>query len=289
MPERSAGSHTIPAPRPVTPTTVLAAELVALCERLADADVDGDLLDAARRSRDLATGLDEYVAECTSPESPALAGLTRRTQGNDWDAGDHAVPLEQEMLSGHVEGRFLEFLVHMTGARRILELGMFTGYSALAMAQAAGPHARVVASEIDAEVAAFAQESFAEAGVADRIDVLVGPADDTLAELAELAGHAERGGFAPFDLVFVDADKAGYARYLDTLLESSLLAPHAVIAVDNTLMQGQPYRDGTPTTENGRAIADFNAAVAADDRVEQVLVPIRDGVTLIRRVGTRSS
>ena len=284
MPERDA--DTLSAPRPVTPTTVLAAELVALCKQLSAAGVDGDVLDAARRSRDLATGLDEYVAACTSPESPALAGLTRRTQGNDWDAGDHAVPLEQEMLSGHVEGRFLEFLVHMTGARRILELGMFTGYSALAMAQAAGPQARVVASEIDAQVAAFAQESFAEAGVADRIDVLVGPADDTL---AELAGHAERGGIAPFDLVFIDADKAGYARYLDTLLGSSLLAPHAVIAVDNTLMQGQPYRDGTPATENGRAIADFNATVAADDRVEQVLVPIRDGVTLIRRVGARSS
>ena len=101
--------------------------------------------------------------------------------------------------------------------------------------------------------------------------------------------HAERGGIAPFDLVFIDADKAGYARYLDALLESPLLAPNAVIAVDNTLMQGQPYRDGTPATDNGRAIADFNAAVAADDRVEQVLVPIRDGVTLIRRVGTRSS
>ncbi|WP_299576665.1 class I SAM-dependent methyltransferase [uncultured Williamsia sp.] len=286
MPDRSAGAETLPAPRPVTPTTVLASELVTLCERLADAGVDGDILEAARRSRDLATGLDEYVATCTSPESPALAGLTRRTQGTDWDTGDHAVPLEQEMLSGHVEGRFLEFLVHMTGARRILELGMFTGYSALAMAQAAGPEARVVASEIDADVAAFAQESFAEAGVADRIDVLVGPADDTL---RELAGHAERGGIAPFDLVFIDADKAGYARYLDRLLESSLLAPHAVIAVDNTLMQGQPYRDGTPATENGRAIADFNAAVAADDRVEQVLVPIRDGVTLIRRVETRAS
>lgn len=286
MPDGSSGAHTLPAPRPVTPTTVLAAELIELCDRLADAGVDDDVLAAARRSRDLATGLDDYVVACTSPESAALAGLTRRTQGHDWDSGDHAVPLEQEMLSGHVEGRFLEFLVHMTGARRILELGMFTGYSALAMAQAAGPSARVVASEIDARVAAFAQESFAEAGVADRIDVLVGPADDTLDELAR---HVERGGIDPFDLVFIDADKAGYGRYLERLLESSLLAPHAVIAVDNTLMQGQPYRDGSPVTENGRAIAEFNAAVAADDRVEQVLVPLRDGVTLIRRVGTRSS
>jgi predicted O-methyltransferase YrrM len=291
MPERSAGSSrpsgdTLPAPRPVTPTTVLAAELVSLCEQLADAGVADGLLDAARRTRDLATGLDEYVAQCTSPESTALAGLTRRTQGHDWDADDHAVPLEQEMLSGHVEGRFLEFLVHMTGARRILELGMFTGYSALAMAEAAGPGCRVVASEIDAEVAAFAQESFAEAGVADRIDVLVGPAAATL---DDLAGHADRGGIEPFDLVFIDADKAGYLAYLERVLDSSLLAPHGVIAVDNTLMQGQPYRDGEPSTDNGRAIAEFNAAVAADDRVEQVLVPIRDGVTLIRRAGTRSS
>lgn len=286
MPEVSPGARTLPAPRPVTPTTVLAAELIDLCEKLGGAGIGEELLADARRIRDLATGLDDYIGACTSPESAALAGLTESTRSHDWQSGTHEVPLEQEMLSGHVEGKFLEFLVHMTGARRILELGMFTGYSTLAMAEAAGPDARVVAGEIDPAVASFAQEAFADAGVADRIDVMVGPADVTVRELAD---HAARGAIAPFDLVFIDADKPGYARYLDVLLDSALLAPGAVIAVDNTLMQGQPYRDGVPVTENGRAIADFNARVAADERVEQVLVPIRDGVTLIRRVRSQPS
>jgi len=85
-----------------------------------------------------------------------------------------------------------------------------------------------------------------------------------------------------FDFVFIDADKSGYRDYLDFLLESTLLSPHAVIAVDNTLMQGQPYTGDV--TANGVAIAEFNRYVADDPRVEQVLIPLRDGVTLIRRV-----
>ncbi|GAA2069654.1 O-methyltransferase [Williamsia deligens] len=282
-PTRGAFAPTVSAPRPVTPTTVLAAELIDLCDRLdAGTGTDPEVVAAARRARDLAVGLDDYVAACTSPETSALAGLARRTHEHDWDADEHAVHLEQEMLSGHVEGRFLAFLVHMTGARRILELGMFTGYSALAMAEAAGPGAVVVASEIDPAVAGFAAESFEQSGMADRIDVRVGPASELL---RDLAASCAAGDTAPFDLVFVDADKGGYAGYLDALLDSDLLADGAVVAVDNTLMQGQPYRDGVPSTSNGTAIATFNASVADDPRVEQVLVPLRDGVTLIRRTG----
>ena len=106
-----------------------------------------------------------------------------------------------------------------------------------------------------------------------KIDVRVGPALDTL---RGLVGET-------FDLVFVDADKAGYLGYLDALLELELLAPHGLICVDNTLMQGQPWTSGEPSA-NGAAIAAFNRAVAADPRVEQVLIPLRDGLTLIRRV-----
>ena len=122
-------------------------------------------------------------------------------------------------------------------------------------------------------MAAFAQESFAEADAGKRIEVRVGPAADTLTELAT-AGER-------FDLVFLDADKAGYLGYLHILLETRLLADDGLVCVDNTLMQGQPWTaDSSP---NGVAIAAFNEAVAADPRVEQVLVPLRDGMTLIRR------
>ena len=132
----------------------------------------------------------------------------------------------------------------------------------------------VVACEVDADVAEFARGCFDDSPVGDRITVEIGPAMDTLHRLAA-TGQS-------FDFVFIDADKAGYLGYLELLLDSTLLTPGAVIAVDNTLMQGQPYT-GVGVTSNGQAIATFNEAVAADPRVEQVMVPLRDGLTLIRR------
>lgn len=263
-------------PRPVTPTTILAAELVDVCAELeASGNVPVDLLDKLRRARDLAGGLDPYLDRCTTGESPTLARLAQRTRDTDW--GDHCTgTLEQEMLSGHVEGQALKFLIRMSGARRVLEVGMFTGYSALAMAEALPEGGTVTACEIDSEVAAFARGCFDDSPAGDRIHIEVGPALDTL---HRLASDPE---LVPFDFVFIDADKSGYAGYLELLLDSSLLSPGAVIAVDNTLMQGQPYT-GVDVTDNGAAIAAFNTSVIEDPRVEQVLLPLRDGVTLIRR------
>ena len=266
------------APRPVTPLGILAARLDGVRARV-DA-LDG--ADAALRAElealvELAGGLEGYVGRCTSPESPALRALAQRTAGVDWDgtqAPDGAPRLEQEMLSGHVEGQALGFLVRLTRARRVLDVGMFTGYSALAMAEALGEGGEVVACELVPAVAAIASEAFAATPAGRRIDVRVGPALVTLQELAA-AGEA-------FDLVFVDADKAGYGDYVDAVLGSSLLAEGGLICVDNTLMQGQPWTSGERSA-NGEAIAAFNERLAADDRVEQVLLALRDGLTLVRR------
>jgi len=264
---------TVPA-RPVTPTSIMAAEL---CDAYAELDAWGGaplrVLERMRRARDLADGLDAYLERCATPQSPALARLAQRTRSTDW-VSRSAGTLEQEMLSGHVEGQTLNFLIRLAGARRVLEIGMFTGYSALAMAEAVPADGVVVACEVDADVASFARSCFDDSPAGDRITVEVGPAMDTLQRLAATGGT--------FDFVFIDADKAGYLGYLDLLLDSTLLAPGAVIAVDNTLMQGQPYT-GVGVTANGQAIASFNEAVANDPRVEQVMLPLRDGLTLIRR------
>ena len=266
------------APRPVTPVGILAATLDEVLAQARRGALDADGLARLETARDLAAGLDPYLERCTTPESPALAELARRTAEHDWRAHDGDTGLEQEMLSGHVEGQLLRTLVHATRARTVLEVGMFTGYSALAMAEAVGDGGRVVACEVDAEVAAFAQECFAASIMGGRIDVRVGPAADTL---RALAAAGER-----FELVFVDADKAGYADYLDLLLggggPDGLLAPRGLVVVDNTLMQGRPWVSAEPTG-NGAAVAAFNDALATDPRVEQVLVPLRDGLTLVRR------
>jgi caffeoyl-CoA O-methyltransferase len=266
--------------RPVTPVGILAAQLESLMQQVGKIEnVDPAFTTELQQAYELATGLEPYLDLCTTPESPALTALVKRTQAEDWrkrfSDGETVRQLEQEMVSGHVEGQFLKLLIHLSKARRVLEIGMFTGYSALAMAEALPADGEVVACEVDAYAAEFAQQCFDESPAGHKISVKVAPAIETMRQLAA-AGEV-------FDLVFIDADKAGYLDYLDLLLTTGLLAPDGSICADNTLMQGQPYLAGTPTA-NGVAIAKFNRAVAEDPRVEQVLIPLRDGITLIRRV-----
>jgi caffeoyl-CoA O-methyltransferase len=269
-------SRTAKSPRPVTPLGILAAKLEHLSQQLEALDIDAALKSELRQACELASGLDPYLSDCTTPESAALASLAQRTQAEDWSRSSNETQLEQEMLSGHVEGQMLKFLVHLTQARRVLEIGMFTGYSALAMAEALPDDGEVVACEVDADVAKFAQQCFDESSSGSKILVKVAPALLTLKQLA--AAHDK------FDLVFIDADKAGYIDYVNLLLGTDLLAPNGLICVDNTLMQGQPYLSSGASTANGVAIARFNQAIVDDPRVEQVLIPLRDGLTLIRRV-----
>lgn len=266
-------------PKPVTPSSILAAKLDRLSQKLGTVDdVDTELKSELREACELASGLEPYLSDCTTPESPALRLLAQRTQAEDWsrrpDDGA-AAQLEQEMLSGHVEGQMLKMLVNLSRARRVLDIGMFTGYSALAMAEALPDDGEVVACEIDADVAELARQCFQESTSGHKISIKVASALSTLNELSD-AGET-------FDFVFIDADKAGYADYLTTLLDNGLLTPNGVICVDNTLMQGQPYVSGE-STANGVAIEKFNRTVAADPRVEQVVIPLRDGITLIRKV-----
>ncbi|PSB56621.1 O-methyltransferase, partial [Chamaesiphon polymorphus] len=254
-------STSLQSPRPVTPLGILAAKLEALSQQLAASDIDPKLKSELHQACELASGLDPYISHCTTPESPALASLVRHTQAEDWSQRfadrETGHQLEQEMLSGHVEGQFLKFLVHVTRSQRVLEIGMFTGYSALAMAEALPDNGELVACEVDAYVAKFAQACFNESPSGHKISVKVAPAMVTLEQLAAVN--------ETFDLVFIDADKAGYVDYVNFLLDNDLLTSHGFICVDNTLMQGQPYLAGE-STANGVAIATFNQTIADDPR-----------------------
>jgi caffeoyl-CoA O-methyltransferase len=173
------------------------------------------------------------------------------------------------MMVGHLEGRFLRMLVTLTGARRILEVGTFTGYSSLSMAEALPDDGRITTCEISEKHAEIARRHIAASLYADRIEIRVGRAIDTIASLE-----------GPFDLVFIDADKPSYRAYLDATLP--LLADTGAIVVDNVLWSGRVL-DGDDTSADTRAIVEFNEAVAADPRLDAVMLTIRDGVTLIRR------
>ncbi|AFZ35203.1 Caffeoyl-CoA O-methyltransferase [Stanieria cyanosphaera PCC 7437] len=265
--------------RPVTPLGILVQQLETILKQAENEQVSAQLKVSLKQAYHLAAGIDPYLEECSSSESEALANLAQKTQAEDWskrfDDGETVRALEQEMLSGHIEGQFLKMLIALTGAKRILEVGMFTGYSALAMAETIPEDGYVIACEVDEYVAKFAQDCFAVSPHGKKIEVRVAPALETMQQLAQ----AEEA----FDLVFIDADKQEYIDYFNLLLDSNLLTSKGFICIDNTLLQGQPYLPKEQRSANGEAIARFNRFVAEDERVEQVLIPLRDGITIIKR------
>jgi caffeoyl-CoA O-methyltransferase len=194
----------------------------------------------------------EYAETQTTPAADHLAALADQTRAQ--------LDMPQ-MLTGPVEGRLLEFLVWMLQPRLVLEIGTYSGYSALSMAGALPPDGRIVTCELDPERAAFARRAVERE---PRIELREGPALDAVAALD-----------GPFDLVFVDADKEGYVDYYEAVLPK--LADRGLIIADNTLRGGRAIADPEDP------IARFNAHVAADARTVQVLLTVRDGVTLIRR------
>lgn len=218
----------------------------------------------SRRTLQMTDAIRDYALRHGVREHPELARLRAET----------AALAEAEMQVAPEQGALLQLLVRLTGARRVLEVGTFTGYSSLAMALALPADGRLVACDVSAEWTAVAQRHWRSAGVAERIELRLAPALETLAALLA-AGEAGR-----FDLAFLDADKAAYPRYLEPLL--ALLRPGGLLLVDNVLWSGRvadpAVRD--PDTEGIRAL---NAQLHADARVDLALVPIADGLTLARK------
>ena len=265
--------------RPVTPLSILVEQLEKTVQMLDTVEIPLELSNAIKKAYQLGVGIDPYLEQNTTQESAALATLAEKTRQEPWSLrfsnSETVRQLEQEMLSGHIEGQTLKMFVYMTRAKSILEIGMFTGYSTLAMAEALPEDGRMIACEVDQYVSNFAKSCFERSPHGSKISVEVAPALETIKKLAD-AGET-------FDLVFIDADKKEYIEYLKILLDRNLLGENGFICVDNTLLQGQPYLPPEKRTSNGEAIAQFNRFVAEDPRVEQILLPLRDGITIIRR------
>lgn len=172
------------------------------------------------------------------------------------------------------QGQFMALLVRLIGARWCLEVGTFTGYSSTAVALALPADGHVLCLDVSEEFTRYAREAWHEAGVEDKIELRLAPARDTLAELIN-KGEAEH-----FDFAFIDADKANYSHYYEAALK--LLRPGGLIAVDNTLWSGR-VADAKSNDEDTQAIRAFNDSVHTDERVDVSMVPIGDGLTLVRK------
>jgi caffeoyl-CoA O-methyltransferase len=203
--------------------------------------------------------IEAYTEAHTTAPPPHLATVAERTRASLAAPG---------MMVGTVEGRFLEMLVFALGARLVLEIGTYSGFSALSMAAGLPPGGRIVSCELNPVHVAAARENIAATRYADRIEVVEGPALETLQGLA-----------GPFDFVFIDADKRNYLNYYEAVLGK--LAPRGLICADNTLWSGQVV-DPADLSEDTVALRAFNDTVAADERVVCVQLSVRDGVTLIR-------
>ena len=206
--------------------------------------------------------IEDYAAAHTTAPAEHLRALAQETR-ETLDS--------PQMLTGDIEGRLLEFLVFLAQPRLVLEIGTYSGYSALSMAGALAPDARIVTCELLDEHADVAERHIAAAGMAERIEVRRGPALETIATLD-----------GAFDLVFIDADKPAYLDYYEAVLAK--LSARGLIVVDNVLWSGrvaQPPSD--EDSDSTIALRAFNDHVAADDRVVSVMLTVRDGITLARR------
>jgi caffeoyl-CoA O-methyltransferase len=204
-------------------------------------------------------GIEDYAERCSTPLSGLHDKLWVETYAQTHSPG---------MMIGPLVGQFFKMLAAMTGARRILEIGMFTGYSALAWAEALPKDGRVVTCEINSDAAEIARRYFAESPHGGKIEIKIGPALESLKLM-----------YGIFDLCFIDADKENYGAYYDRCME--LVRPRGLIILDKMLRGGRVLKPTDPATQ---AVDALNMRIRNDPRVENVLLPVRDGIMLVRKL-----
>ncbi len=206
-------------------------------------------------------GIEKYADQHTSPELQVLGRLARAT---------HLRTHQPQMLSGHLQGAFLQMISHMIKPARILEIGTFTGYSAICLAQGLRPGGKLITIDCNPEMEDFAKPYFKEAGLEDKIEMHVGDAAEIIQSLT-----------GPFDLVFIDADKESYVRYFE--LVYPLVPPGGYILADNTLWYGRVIRPGADSNRETAGIVKYNTFVKEHSGIDHVLLPLRDGIMIARK------
>lgn len=206
----------------------------------------------------VAPELDSYAVSKSEPTSELLQELVDVTNSNT----EHP-----QMLTGPLEGRLLKVVAQLVGAKRILEIGMFTGYSALSMAEGLPDDGELITCDLDPYCMSIARKFFERSPHGKKIHIMEGPALESLKKLK-----------GPFDMAFIDADKVNYSNYYEGVLP--LMRQGGVILIDNVLYSGKVV---APECDNSRAIATLNDFIAKDERVDRVLLPVRDGVFLVRK------
>lgn len=205
--------------------------------------------------------LDNYVCRHTSPEDELLAKLNRDT---------HIKVMQPRMLSGHLQGRVLSMLSHMIRPERILEIGTYTGYSALCMAEGLTGTGKLITIDVNAQLEDFVRGYFAQSTLNDKIDFRIANAMELIPQLDET-----------FDMVFIDADKQNYINYYNLVFDK--VKHGGYILADNVLWSGKVTGDYEQLDKDTRLLMDFNLLIQHDDRVENVLLPIRDGIMIARK------
>jgi len=210
--------------------------------------------------------LNEYISTHSTPENEALEAITRDT---------YVHILNPHMLSGHIQGRVLSMLSHMIRPKRILELGTFTGYSALCLAEGLAEDGRLITIEHNDELEETIRRNLSRSPLAERIELVIGDAKEILSSFTVNRSPL-------YDLVFIDADKREYCAYLD--LVYPLVPVGGFILADNTLWDGHIIDAAYDKDKQTLGLRAFNTKLKEDDRFEQVILPLRDGLTLIRKI-----
>ena len=217
----------------------------------------------------------KYIEEHATQQSEALDWVVKQT---------HIRTNHARMLSGAVQGQLMRMIVQMTGAGRILELGTFTGYSAICLAAALPENGHLDTLELNDELEDLILEGFDKAGLAERISLHIGDCKQTLLRFREQMGLAEGSQAAPelqYDIVYMDANKREYCEYYELVFD--MVRPGGLILADNVLWDGKVCQDPLPQDKQTLGIARFNDIVRDDPRVESVILPLRDGLNVIRK------